>query len=795
MPPTATSTAPPDVCEPDCNTNGLADECDISAGSDDCNTNGIPDECEADCNANGVADECDIDGGDSSDCNSDGIPDECQLSESAVLLDADFETGIPTGWTATGLWHATAACVIEGACDPTSWAYFGQDGACDFDTGSAVAGVLTAPAMDIPAGVPSALLTYCSVYDGEYGAAPNGLDAAWVTVNGQVVDDVGDSAPLGEWETRTVDLTAYAGQSVTLAWHFNSRDDRTNDKLGWQIDAIELVAGDLVDNDCNGNGRLDVCDLADGFSNDCNSNSIPDECDLAGGTSNDCNSNGIPDDCESTADCDSNGTPDICDLQVIYVDRDALGLDDGTSWINAFTDLQDALVFADAICIPTEIWVARGTYAPAGSGGSRTATFTLSANTTLYGGFSGSETLASQRDTDPATNATILTGDLNGNDAGASNRTENSYHVVTASGAPASAVLDGFTITAGNADGVSPNDRGAAIFIETGAAVIRNCHITNHTAQGGAVYIRSASPTFDLCTFHDNSAAFGGAVFTYVSSTPVFNRCLFRKNNATNSGGAVYSSSSAAPVFANTAFTGNSATNYGGAVYASGADPELINCTVTQNTAAGNGGGIGAIFASVPTIGNSILWNNTDAGGADETAQLYLDATSAAVTGHTCLAGLDEPLGAGNINTDPRFVDPDGADDIPGTADDDLRLASDSPCIDAAANADAVILDDKLDLAGFPRFVDDLATPDNRPGRPARHRHGRLRVSNRLQQQRHRRSRRHRRRYRPGLQRQRCPRCMRTGRQRLQLQRHSRHLRRCGRHQQRLLRRQRPRRM
>ncbi|MHC4810109.1 MAG: LamG-like jellyroll fold domain-containing protein [Planctomycetota bacterium] len=61
--------------------------------------------------------------------------------------------------------------------------------------------------------------------------------------------------------------------------------------------------------DCNGNGILDVCDIADGVSQDCDGNGQPDECDLLG---NDCDGNGIPDQCDP--DCNENGVADACDI-------------------------------------------------------------------------------------------------------------------------------------------------------------------------------------------------------------------------------------------------------------------------------------------------------------------------------------------------------------------------------------------------------------------------------------------------------------------------------------------------
>ncbi|NLE60358.1 MAG: hypothetical protein GX616_18570, partial [Planctomycetes bacterium] len=72
---------------------------------------------------------------------------------------------------------------------------------------------------------------------------------------------------------------------------------------------------ELADHDCNSNGVLDACDVLAGTSTDCDGNGTPDECELAG---HDCNNNGIFDACEITAetahDCNNNGVPDACDI-------------------------------------------------------------------------------------------------------------------------------------------------------------------------------------------------------------------------------------------------------------------------------------------------------------------------------------------------------------------------------------------------------------------------------------------------------------------------------------------------
>ena len=141
----------------------------------------------------------------------------------------------------------------------------------------------------------------------------------------------------------------------------------------------------------------------------------------------------------------------------IYVDQDATGANDGSSWVNAYNYLQDALADAES---GDQVWVAKGVYKPdentanPDGTGDRNATFQFKNGVGLYGGFAGGETSLDQRDN--VTNVTILSGDLNGDDVGDlddPSRSENSYHVVTGSGNDETAVLDGFTITAGNANG------------------------------------------------------------------------------------------------------------------------------------------------------------------------------------------------------------------------------------------------------------------------------------------------------------------------------------------------------
>ncbi|UCG33406.1 MAG: hypothetical protein JSU68_02000, partial [Phycisphaerales bacterium] len=306
-----------DICDiagptsDDCNTNGIPDECEIDAGSStDCDLNDVPDECQTDCNGNGLADACDLLAG-APDCNLNAILDECETA-GGTLLQTSFEseTGWPAGWTvsdyfgATSLWHTTDQCPPGGTPAGTRWAYFGLDQSCTFD-GGIVAGSLTAPSVFIPPTAKRAMLTYASAYQGENGDAPGGFDAAWVEINGfYEADDVSLAGDQTDWQTRSVDLSAYIGQIITIRFNFHSQDGFNNDGLGWLIDDVLLTYDGT---DCHGDGIPDVCQL----ETDCNFNQVPDECEP------DCNSNGVADECDiiygTSTDCNFNDAPDICD--------------------------------------------------------------------------------------------------------------------------------------------------------------------------------------------------------------------------------------------------------------------------------------------------------------------------------------------------------------------------------------------------------------------------------------------------------------------------------------------------
>lgn len=296
---------------------------------------------------------------------------------------------------------------------------------------------------------------------------------------------------------------------------------------------------------------------------------------------------------------------------VVYVDMDAVGANDGTTWANAYTNLTNAIARSPG---GSGFWVAEGTYySPIAAG------VEMSSNH-FYGGFAGTEAYVTDRDW--AAHPTIL-------DGGNSNRVLQK----TAAGV---SVLDGFTVQNG-----TNTANGGGLYCTNGAMNIYNCVFTNNLAGsgGGAIYHAGSvtNNVFSNCTFTANrltqGSGYGGAIYFSGTSTNVFQACLFVTNASTFRGGAIASYGSdryTGCVFSNNinaAFPGTGGG--GGAIYSRYSGPDLSGGSNVfyGNQAWGSNAVGGAIYMSHGTNTIFVLSNCTfiantavSYGGAIDTA-------------------------------------------------------------------------------------------------------------------------------------------------------------------------------
>ena len=335
--------------------------------------------------------------------------------------------------------------------------------------------------------------------------------------------------------------------------------------------------------------------------------------------------------------------------KILYVDADAAGANDGTSWTDAFTKLQDALTAAGSGTSHGiwQIWVAEGVYYPdEGVGktdGYNLQFFTPGNNLQIYGGFKGDETSLSERDWQAY--PTILSGDINQDDTNTDgNNIDESYHDIGGRNNSDSVVyyyendgttrLDGFIITGGYS-----SNMGGGIYIQYADPQLYNLKIMGNYSEinGGGIGIftgsgHPASPYLDNIWFEGNGVydpadgclgCYGGGLYSN-GATFTMTNVGFKNNRAMMGGGA--------------AFT------YGGTVTVDGALFE-------DNSASYQGGAIMLYYSGTTNIKNaSFVDNYAEMGGAINLQSGYSDGvfnlSRASFTGN-----YTTNISSGNVHT------------------------------------------------------------------------------------------------------------------------------------------------
>jgi hypothetical protein len=272
----------------------------------------------------------------------------------------------------------------------------------------------------------------------------------------------------------------------------------------------------------------------------------------------------------------------------IFVDSNAPGSNDGSSWRDAFNYLQDALNVALWV---DEILVADGP-------GDRGASFRLVSGSAIKGGYAGYGA-PDPNERDIELYEAILSGDI----GTAGVNTDNAYHVVCSNSCDDKTILDGFTITSGFADGFR-NDSG-----------------------GGGMLINSSGPIVTNCIFRANYARFGGGLCNFDDSQTVLRSCLFSGNSAITSG-AIDNYHSTLNL-TNCTLSGNVATNVAGIYNRNASSATVTSCIIWGNQDNSGSGQAAQILGGTSAIDYSCIqgWTGALGGtGNSDSEPLFIDA-------------------------------------------------------------------------------------------------------------------------------------------------------------------------
>lgn len=441
-----------------------------------------------------------------------------------------------------------------------------------------------------------------------------------------------------------------------------------------------------------------------------------------------------------------------------YVNINASGNNDGTDWVNAFTDLQDAI---DSASANDEIRVATGIYLPRQfpdgfptDQGDNYKAFHIDKDLVIKGGYVPDNDPDTTNDMQDFNSPSILSGDFNGDDIfsgsgetlTASNISENARHIIITANLTNSSLFNNFIISGAGWDGSTisyyysgvlfRNHNGSGMNNTNSSPTLTDITFTENYGYQGTLLNENATPILEHVTFKNNIAELGAAGFMNVKSDATISHTHIIGNYAGTAGGMGNSSSS--PSLTNVSFIDNYSETYAGAIlisspYSAASNPVFFNVLFVNNKSETMGGVIYNTGRSNPSIINANFINNISASGGaiyhtntdEESGEplilncMFYGNSSDIETGNTAIINTASSNNASDINTTASgwldlsdytdgqiFSDINninGDDGILGTADDGLIPIISSPLVNAGLNSANYTT---LDFADSTRKID-----------------------------------------------------------------------------------------
>lgn len=333
----------------------------------------------------------------------------------------------------------------------------------------------------------------------------------------------------------------------------------------------------------------------------------------------------------------------------VFVKADAQGANNGTSWTDAYTNLDSAINKTAS----GEIWVAAGIYKPSVNFLYNSfPAFNITKKLALYGGFKGNETKLSQRNIE--NNPTILSGDVGvtGYDL------DNTPIVIAITGSDinSTCIVDGFTITKAYYTNAAGSYENGAVYIYTDIyngrnPVVRNCTIKDNFGFSGAgIYVRSARPLLSNNLIINNTAYEGAGIYLgyagdarVIGNRIINNKCIGGYTHL--SGGGIQVKAYCAPYIYGNLIDNNYSGTQGGGISVESNYSAIIENNILSNNTSRDGGGVYIDFTATDLINNLFVGNKAvNNGGA-----LYVDYSFATRSVNNTIVGNSSDNNGGAV--------------------------------------------------------------------------------------------------------------------------------------------------